>query len=84
MWASTAPQGKIVHKIDKDLSRVLVLQDLVGTSKSAHFDHDANAITGPTDRVRRKRAPGVSAKTVSKTVTLMYVRDRDTGEILGI
>jgi hypothetical protein len=72
-------------KVDQDLTRVLVLQDKVGTRQSGHFDHDANAMSGPVVRGSRKTKASRSAAVSGQVVATVRIKlDPDSGEYLGI
>ena len=76
-------KGGHMFKIDEDLTRVLLLQDRLGTRRGAHFDHDSNAVSGPATVRNAAKDSSRKAKPGSISVTISVERDPATGELLG-
>jgi hypothetical protein len=69
-------------KVDHDLTRVLVLQDKVGIRQSGHFDHDANAMSGPSQNTQSRNATAIEGRKVAVTVRVKL--DPASGEYLSV
>lgn len=70
-------------KVDQDLTRVLMLQDTLGARQTGHFDHDANAMSGPIARMVRGQDTLAATDPVKVAVTVRLKLDPRSGEYLG-